>query len=209
MTITPNKHRLIAKCLFNYEDHQIAKRILDMFLIYNYLLIIKAYKVKLLLNPNHKLNFPPKHLNLAFLGSLTCAFNAVLKAIFSLLCCLSKLPQQAMRIECNGLINPISFRPTILHCITCIAPTSFEFERPCINFQRPLLLIISILEKPIREPFNLSQQQLWLITILDFIFISIRIFPPFSIPTFSISKSTNFISLLFPLTLLHFNGSKI
>jgi len=48
-----------------------------------YLLIIEAYKVKLLLNPNHKLNFPPKYLNLASLRSLTCAFNAILKAISS------------------------------------------------------------------------------------------------------------------------------
>ena len=45
-------------------------------------LIIKAYKVKFLLNPNHKLNFPPKHLNLASLRSLIYVFNAVLKVIF-------------------------------------------------------------------------------------------------------------------------------
>ena len=45
------------------------------------LLVIKAYKVKFLLNPNHKFNFPPTHLNLASLRSTMCVFNAVLKVI--------------------------------------------------------------------------------------------------------------------------------
>ncbi|GAT89909.1 hypothetical protein CVCC1112_4568 [Paenarthrobacter nicotinovorans] len=31
--ISPNKHRLIAKCLFYYEDHPVAKLIQEMFFI--------------------------------------------------------------------------------------------------------------------------------------------------------------------------------